>query len=303
MVKIAVIFPGQGSQYVGMGEDFFKVFPESKRVFQKADQALGIPISKFCFEGPVEKLNNTSVCQPAILTVSIAAFEAFKSLIKEDYKIAYSAGLSLGEYSALASAGVFKFEDAIKLVKQRSEFMEEAAKKNPGKMAAVLGLDFEKVEGICRESGAQIANLNCPGQVVVTGSPSSIESVVKLSQENKARAIVLQVSGAFHSTFMKEAAERFKTVLAKTDISQGNFDVISNVTAQPQKGPEAIRENLVKQIYSSVRWEDSIRFMIKEGISTYFEIGPGKVLSGLLKKIDPALAVYNIQKVSDLELA
>lgn len=299
---VAFIFPGQGSQYVGMGKDFYETFPESKAVFDAADSILGFSLTKLCFEGPLEELTKTKNCQPAILTVSIAALEAFKTVIRYPLSaICCTAGLSLGEYSALVASSVLSFPEALRLVRKRAELMEEAAQKYPGKMAAVLGLEQKTLEDICAKSSVEIANLNCPGQIVISGCAEALEKAKALALLSGAkRAIDLEVSGAFHSSLMKEAAVGFKAFLDGFTLKTAVIPIISNVTAQAQSEVSSIRDNLFKQIYSPVRWEESVREMAKTGVSTFYEIGPGSILKGLIRKIDSKIEVKNIGSVKDI---
>ena len=299
---VALIFPGQGAHYVGMGKDIYEAFKESKAVFDRADEILGFPLTKLCFEGPIEELTKTINCQPAILTTSIAAFEAFKTAFSSQLSaVSYTAGLSLGEYSALVASRALSFEDGLRLVRKRSELMEETAKKHPGKMSAILGLGRKELEEICHNSSCEIANLNCPAQVVISGK---VEAVDKAKEEalskGAKRALDLEVSGAFHSSLMREAAVNFSNFLKNFNLGPGSIPVISNVTARPQQEKEEIAQNLIKQIFSPVLWEDSIKFMAAQGVKTFYEIGPGNVLKGLIRKINPELNVVNIGKKEDL---
>jgi [acyl-carrier-protein] S-malonyltransferase len=296
---VAYLFSGQGSQYVGMGKDLYGNFPESRAIFDKAQELLDFDLKQICFEGPEEQLKVTRISQPAIVTVSIAAFEAFKA--KNKAIPGFMAGLSLGEYSALIASGSLTFEDGIRLIKKRGELMDEAARKNPGKMAAVLELAADKVKEICASSGAEIANLNSPGQIVITGKSQAIDKAVDLCVAAGAKRVIpLEVSGAFHSSLMAEAAQGLKEELDKTNILVPSVPVVSNYTALPQDKPGQIRENLIQQVRSSVRWEDSMRFILGKGITQFYEFGPGKVLKGLMRKIEPAVQVTNIEKSADI---
>ena len=296
---VAYLFAGQGSQYAGMGKDLYESFPESKAVFDKAEQVLEFDLKKRCFDGPQEMLKNTNISQPAIVTAAIAAFEAFKT--RSNLEPKFLAGLSLGEYSALIAAGVFSLEDGLRLVKRRGEIMEEAALKNPGKMAAVLELPFEKIKEICLASGAEIANLNAPGQVVISGRHEAIDKakVMCLSLGAK-RVIELDVSGAFHSSLMFEASVELKNVLDNIAMNPPRVPVISNYTALPQYKVSQISENIVKQMCSLVRWEDSMKFILSKDIRNFMEFGPGKVLKGLMRRIDSNAQVVSIEKKEDI---
>ncbi len=299
MEKIAFLFAGQGSQYPGMGKDLYEAFPESKAVFDQACGVLGFDLIKTCFEGTTQDLKPTNISQPAIVTVSIAAFAALNK--KTGLVPDYCAGLSLGEYSALIASGVFSFRDGIDLIRKRGEIMEEAAKNNPGKMAAVLDLPVEKIEEICQQVGSEIANLNCPGQVVITGKADAVLKASELCVSAGAKRVIpLEVSGGFHSSLMLAAAEKLEIALKGVAMNSPNNPVISNYTAKPQDEVELIRKNLVKQIHSPVRWEESMRFMLARGVSKFFEIGPGKVLKGLMRKIEPGVQVINIEKAEDV---
>jgi [acyl-carrier-protein] S-malonyltransferase len=296
---IGYLFAGQGSQYVGMGKDLYEAFPESKAVFDQSDKALGFSLTRLLFEGPQEELTQTVNCQPAILTVSIACWEVFKSLGFS--APGYAAGLSLGEYSALVAAEALSFEDAVYLVRCRGEFMEEEARKIPGKMLSLIGLDLAAVKEISAETNTEIANINCPGQIVVSGGVKEIENAQDKAKERGAKmAIVLEVSGAFHSSFMKEAGFRLARELEKIKINAPGMPVISNVTGREAKTPAEIKDNLIKQVASSVLWEDSIRFILSHGVSKFYEFGPGKVLKGLMRRIDPNAQVVSIEKKEDI---
>lgn len=302
MVKIAYLFPGQGAQYVGMGKDLYENCVESKDVFDEAEKTLpGLGIKRLCFEGPIEELTQTANSQVCILAASIAALQALCSRLKAGGTVIACAGLSLGELTSLVAAKAIDFSDAVKLVRRRGELMEEASHKNPGSMASIIGLSFKELEPACKESGAEIANLNCPGQIVISGTKESVEKAMALAAEKGAKkAIPLNVSGGFHSSLMKEAAELFKLELDKIRFSSPQIRVISNVTADYETSPDEIKANLVRQLFSPVRWEESIRKIASQGVDTFYEIGPGKVLKGLLRRIDSNLKVYNIEKPVDL---
>jgi [acyl-carrier-protein] S-malonyltransferase len=300
--KSALLFAGQGAQYIGMGRDLYAAFAQSKTLFDKADKILGFSLSRLCFEGPQEELKQTQNCQPAVLTMSIAAWEAFKSA--HPYQIresSYVAGLSLGEYSALVAAEAISFEDALYLVRKRGEFMEEEAAAFPGSMASVLGLDLATVGNICQKTKTEVANINCPGQIVISGGKQEIREASRLAEEQGAkRVILLEVSGAFHSCLMKGVSLKLAKELEKIKIQPPQVPVVSNVNARPVTEPEEIRENLIKQVARSVRWEDSMRFMLAQGITKFFEFGPGKVLKGLMHRISEEAEVINIEKKEDI---
>jgi [acyl-carrier-protein] S-malonyltransferase len=299
--NVCYIFPGQGSQYAGMGKDLYDNSPEAKAIFDKAENILpDLNLKKLCFEGPIEELTQTANSQAAILTVSIAALEA----LGHRFKPVCCAGLSLGEYSALVACGSLEFSDAVRLVRRRGELMEQAAKNNPGVMASVLGMSADDLKEVCRNSGAEIANLNSPGQIVISGRKEDVQKAMALASEKGAKkTILLNVSGPFHSSFMKEAALEFRKELDKTKFSVPGIPIVSNVTADYEKGVDEIKENLVKQLCSTVRWEESVIKISREkpSCSAFFEIGPGKVLKGLLRRINPDLVVYNIETSEDIK--
>ena len=302
MKNIALIFPGQGAQKTGMGREFYEASPEAKGIFDKAENILKNGLLDVTFNGPQEKLTLTAYCQPAILTFSIAALAALKASPKfKNLKVAYTCGLSLGEYSALIAAGALSFEDGLHLVERRSFFMEEATKLSKGKMAAIIGFSKEKLIEICKKTGAEVANFNSPEQIVITGKAECVETACEVIRAEGAKSVIpLDVSGAFHSSLMRPAENKFAEILKGVSIQKSHFPVISNVTASIEDGPDVIRQNLAKQITSSVRWEESVRFITQKGVTTFLEIGPGKVLKGLLRKTDPSLTVFNIEKPQDI---
>lgn len=302
MTDIALIFPGQGAQKVGMGKELYESSPEAKEVFDKAEALIGDGFKKIVFEGPQETLTLTKYCQPAILTMSVAAFEAFKANPKfKEFNVRFAAGLSLGEYSALAAAKVLSFEDTIKLVGKRASFMEEAAKLNKGGMAAVIGFDPVKLKDICAQTGAEVANFNSKEQIVITGHADKVTAACEAIKAASGKVIPLDVSGAFHSTLMKPAALQFQSAMNDVPLSvSGPVQVISNVNAQPHLKEAEVRGNLVSQITSSVQWVASVEYMMANGVVNFVEIGPGKVLRGLIRKINPAAKVCNIEKPEDI---
>ncbi len=303
--KIAFIFPGQGSQYSGMGKELYKDFKESRDVFDEASHILGIDMARLCFENHERQLCETENTQIAILTHSISALR-----VVERYGIRPNvvAGLSLGEYSAIVSSGRLDFNNSIKLVRKRGIYMEEASRHINGGMAAILGLDRCEVLKICNECSGksgleivQIANYNCPGQIVISGEINALKKACEMAKDKgAARVVPLNVKGPFHSSLLNMAAEKLEIDLENTKFNKGTIPLIANITAD-YIDDNKIREVLKRQVTSSVRWEDTISRMIKDGIDIFIEIGPGRVLSGFIKKINNKMQVYNVEDKKSLE--
>ncbi|XXM73488.1 ACP S-malonyltransferase [Lysinibacillus sphaericus] len=303
MSKIAFVFPGQGSQTVGMGKELAGKYEEVGEYFKRADEKLGVDLSSIIFEGPQEELTQTTNAQPALLTTSVAILDRLKS---EGIEADYTAGHSLGEYSALVAAGALSFEDAVYSVRKRGEFMEEAVPSGQGTMAAVLGMDRESLKEITHsvtEEGNPVglANLNCPGQIVISGTVQGVENASgRAKEEGAKRVIPLQVSGPFHSELMKPAAEKFVSILDSIEIGNAEVPVIANVTASPVSDAEEIKRLLIEQLYSPVLWEDTVEKLLELGVDTFIEIGSGKVLSGLIKKVNRRVKTYAVQDEASL---
>ena len=304
MGKIAFVFPGQGAQSVGMAKDVFEEVPASRRVIETADETLGFSLSSIIFDGPDQDLKQTYNTQPALLAASVAYLEAFREKgITPDYV----AGHSLGEYSALVATGVLSLEEAIAIVRARGEYMEQAVPGGQGAMAAVLGADRKALSSLCSsisEEGnpVELANINCPGQIVISGSAEGVAAASeRVKEAGGKRAIALEVSGPFHSSLMKEAAERLAGKLKDVQLSAPAVPVVANVTALPVSETEQIRGLLVEQVYSPVLWHDSVEWMIGQGVDTFVEIGPGSVLTGLIKKIDKSVKLININSLSSIK--
>jgi len=298
---IGFLFPGQGAQFVGMGKDLSEQSPAAREIYRKADEILGYSISQICFSGPETELTRTLYAQTGILVTSLAALAALREK-NPDLAPSIVAGLSLGEFTALTAAGAISFEDALKLVQVRAEAMEDAAKNNPGTMAFIMGLTTEQCADVAREAGCEVANLNAPDQTVLSGTLPSIDQACKIAEAKGAkRAMPLKVGGAFHSSLMGEAKARLEAALAKTPIQTPQCSFIPNVTAQKVSSPEEIRSLLAKQLTSSVQWVRTMATAKESGVSTYLEIGPGKILKGLARKCQPEFDVVSFGGVADLK--
>lgn len=294
----AVIFPGQGAQYVGMGRSLYGNFPQAKSIFSSVDKILGFSLSEKCFQGRESELKETSTQQLAILAVSLAAFEAFK---EKEPKIDYLSGLSLGEYSCLYAAEVLSLEDLVVLVRERAKAMHRSATDNPSTMFAVIGLERETLEDIAEKENFYIANINSPQQIVVSLEKSKKAGISKALGAAGARVIELVVSGGFHSPFMNPAKEHLSSVVEGMKFSDAKVPIVSNFTAGSHTNAEEIKKNLLEQLTSPVLWNDCVGFMIKAGVDLFFEVGPSKVLRGLMRKIDREIKVINIGESQDLE--
>jgi len=303
MKRIAFVFPGQGSQYVGMGKELCDNFGIARQVFEEADDTLRFSISGLCFLGPEEALKLTENTQPAVLTTSIAALKVLQS--EKGVIPHFAAGHSLGEYSALVAAGAFTFPDAVRIVRLRGKFMQEAVPVGEGAMAAILGMERERIEKLCEESSTgevlSPANFNCPGQIVIAGHSAAVQRAVERAKQEGKKAVLLPVSAPFHSPLMKPAGFRLERELQEISVKDLSVPVVTNVEAEPNRSRERVKELLVAQMSSPVRWEESMRRMIEEGVEQVLEIGPGKVLSGLMKRIDSRVETGNLEDLQTLK--
>jgi len=306
MSTAGLLFPGQGAQHVGMGAKLYETSAAARQVFDRANDATDVDLKRYCFEGPEEDLNRTDISQPAILVTSLAVLEALREAGKLDLGgIAGAAGLSLGEYTALAAVGALQYEDAIRIVSHRGRFMQEACDQNPGGMASILGLPIPDLEEICREASAEgeicLANYNSPAQVAIGGTKGALERACKVAEERGARVFPLKVAGAFHSKLMSPAAEKLAPMLRELDIAEPKVAVVANVTGAKVTEPEAIRDCLIRQVDHPVQWIDCMETSLADGIRDYLEIGPGRVLAGLMRKIDRSAKVTSLSSPDDIE--
>jgi len=307
--RLALVFPGQGSQVVGMGRAIHDASPEARSVFQRADQALGISLSRLCFEGPEERLRLTENTQPALLTTSVALLAALRARLPSgglDKLIVAAAGHSLGEYSALVAAGAIDLEGAVRLVRLRGRYMQEAVPDGKGAMAALIGASADQVAALCREAaGGEVlapANLNAPDQTVIAGAAAAVERLAAMARDHGVRKVVrLPVSAPFHCELMAPASRRLAADLEKVEFSDGAFPVVANVDAEPLRDADALRASLARQVTAPVRWVDTVRRLRALGANVQIEIGPGRVLSGLARRIDAEWTILNVEDPASLE--
>ena len=301
MKKRAAVFAGQGAQAVGMGKDLAEAFPECAAKFDAASSVLGRDLRKICFEGPIEELTRSSNCQPAIFVVSALCYDMLRRQAP-DAAFCGAAGLSLGEWTALYAAGVLSFEDTVRVLEARGRFMQEACDEQAGGMVSVLGLSLDALQAVCASAGVQIANINSPEQIVLSGPKQAVlDAEAKAKAAGAKRTIVLPVAGAFHSRLMEPAARKFEAFLSDVSFRAPAVPVVANVTGQPHGAPDAIKAAMVQQITSSVQWVASVEWFRHGGVTEYVEFGPGKVLAGLIKRIDAAAVAHNVADRAGLD--
>lgn len=300
-MKKAMVFAGQGAQAVGMGRDLAEAYPECRALYEKADAVLGYSISKVCFEGPEPELTRSDRCQPAIFVTSMACFTALRREMPAA-RFDAAAGLSLGEWTALHAAGALSFDDTLRILEARGRFMQEACTERPGGMMSVMGLSPDKVADVCRQAGVEPSNFNSPEQTVVSGDRDGIKKAEELAKAAGAsKTVVLNVAGAYHSRLMASAAAKLDGILGGIAFKTPEVPVISNVTGKPHGSPDEMRRTMVQQVTSPVQWVESVRRFTADGIKGYVEFGPGRIVSGLVKRIDGAAALNNVQDCSSLK--
>jgi [acyl-carrier-protein] S-malonyltransferase len=301
MSKTALLFAGQGAQFVGMGKDLADQFSTAKGLFDRANAALGYDLTGVCINGPEAELTKTENAQPGIFLVSWVAFQLLKERVPS-LKFDATAGLSLGEFTALAAAGAMSFEDGLNVVRQRGRFMQEACEVTRGGMAAIIGLDEAPTREACTEAGVVLANLNCPGQLVISGEAEKIAKACELAKAKGAkRALSLTVAGAYHSPLMASAQPKLQAALGAISLASPTVSVIANVTAQPHGAPAEIHQRLVEQVTSPVRWEESMRYLLAQGFTRFIELGPGTALGSFMKRIDKTTQLLNVADTASLE--
>jgi len=299
-MRVGFLFPGQGAQYVGMGKFFYDNFPQARSLFEKASQILNKDMSKLCFESSLEELTSIVNCQVSIFLVSSVSLTIFREYFKIEPQ--FCAGLSLGEYTSLFACGILDFEQTLKLVEKRALFMEQSSLNTKGGMISVIGLSLEVIEEICRQKGLEIANINSPQQVVVSGAYDKIlESEKDFKERGALKTVILKVSGAFHSSLMQEAEQNLRTYLENIEFKTPCYGFISNVKGASAQEPQEIKELLIKQMTGVVNWKGCCEYMISKGIDTFIEFAPGKVLRGLMKKINSSSVVYNFDNEKDFQ--
>ena len=300
MIKTALLFAGQGAQVVGMGRDWARELPTARSWFDRANAALGYDLAALCFDGPEAELTRTENAQPGIFLVSWVALQLLRERVP-GLSFQAAAGLSLGEFTALTAAGALGFEDGLNLVRQRGRFMQEACAATRGGMAAIIGLDETPTREVCAQAGVTLANLNCPGQLVISGPAEHIARACELARARGARrALPLPVAGAYHSPLMASAQPKLQAELERVTLRPPAVPVIANVTARPHEGPETLRARLVEQVTSPVRWEESMRYLIEQGFTRFLELGPGTALTGFMKRIAKTAQVYNVADMASL---